>query len=93
MTQSRQAVSLSQHELGIQQPRPAVLLKTIEVYQLPAGELFTLGSGEPQSRPGEAHPENEVVRPEVPVPQVLEALEAFLLRTRPDRRDAILGPV
>ena len=80
-------VSLSQYERGIHQPRPAVLLKMIEVYQLPVSELFALAFGEPQREPG------EVVRPEMSVPQVVEALGAFLQRTRPDLRDAILGPV
>ena len=82
-------VSLSQYERGIHQPRPAVLLKMSEVYQLPVSELFALAFG----KPGEADPVYEGVRPEMSVPQVVEALGAFLQRTRPDLCDAVLGPV
>ena len=85
-------VSLSQYERGIHQPRPTVLLKMSEVYQLPVSELFVLAFGDPRRKPGEADPVYEGVPPDQLVSQVVEALEAFL-RSRPDLRDAVLGPV
>ena len=64
-------VSLSQYERGLHQPRPPILLKMSEVYQMPVIDLFTLAFGRVYE---------EGIPPDMTVSQVVGALEAFVAK-------------